>query len=108
MDQVRFLGRIGKSRNLSKIVSVLLSASVERVGVFRMRDFYTRFEEKISTKLTRGLALDLRLAISWNQFPHSWERSCSVAWKRECLYSKVLVPRPGSQKKLSQKTVIFF
>ena len=28
-----------KSRNLSKIVSVLLSASVERVGVSRMRDF---------------------------------------------------------------------
>ena len=39
VDQVRFSVRIGKSRNLSKIVSVLLSASVERVGVSRMRDF---------------------------------------------------------------------
>ena len=40
VDQVRFSVRIGKSRNLSKIVSVLLSASVERVGVSRMRDFF--------------------------------------------------------------------
>ena len=39
VDQVRFSVRFGKSRNLSKIVSVLLSASVERVGVSRMRDF---------------------------------------------------------------------
>ena len=29
-----------KSRNLSKIVSVLLSASVERFDVSRMRDFF--------------------------------------------------------------------
>ena len=29
-----------KSCNLLKIVSVLLSASVERVGVSRMRDFF--------------------------------------------------------------------
>ena len=29
-----------KSRNLFKFVSVLLSASVERVGVSRMRDFF--------------------------------------------------------------------
>ena len=29
-----------KSRNLSKIVLVLPSASVERVGVSRMRDFF--------------------------------------------------------------------
>ena len=40
VDQVRFLVRIGKSCNLSKIVSVLLSASVERVGVSRMQDFF--------------------------------------------------------------------
>ena len=39
VDQVRFSVRIGKSRNLSKIVSALLSASVERVGVSRMHDF---------------------------------------------------------------------
>ena len=39
VDKVRFSVRIGKSRNLSKIVMVLLSASVERVGVSRMRDF---------------------------------------------------------------------
>ena len=32
--------RIGESRNRSKIVSVLLSASVERVGVSRMQDFF--------------------------------------------------------------------
>ena len=32
-----------KSRNLSKIVSVLLSASVERFNVSRMRDFYIMF-----------------------------------------------------------------
>ena len=31
--------KIDKSRNLFKFVSVLLSASVERVGVSRMRDF---------------------------------------------------------------------
>ena len=40
VDQVRFSVRIGKLTNLSKIVSVLLSASVERVGVSRMRDFF--------------------------------------------------------------------
>ena len=38
--QSPLLVRIGKSRNLFKIVSVLLSASVERVGVSRMRDFF--------------------------------------------------------------------
>ena len=32
-----------KSRNLFKFVSVLLSESVERVGVSRMRDFYSIF-----------------------------------------------------------------
>ena len=31
---------LDKSRNLSKFVSVLLSASVERVGVSRIRDFF--------------------------------------------------------------------
>ena len=31
---------LDKSRNLSKFVSGLLSASVERVGVSRMRDFH--------------------------------------------------------------------
>ena len=36
--------RIGKSRNLSKIVSVLLSAQVERVGVSHMRDFYMKLQ----------------------------------------------------------------
>ena len=34
---------IDKSHNLSKIVSVLLSASVERLDVPRMRDFYRMF-----------------------------------------------------------------
>ena len=33
-----------KSRNLFKFVSVLLSASVERVGVSRMRDFFLIFD----------------------------------------------------------------
>ena len=32
---------LDKSRNLSKIVSVLLSASVERFFVSRLRDFLT-------------------------------------------------------------------
>ena len=40
MDQARFSARIGKSRNLFKIVSVLLSTSVKKVGVSRMRDFF--------------------------------------------------------------------
>ena len=35
--------KIDKSRDLFKFVSVLLSASVERVGVSRMRDFFSRF-----------------------------------------------------------------
>ena len=34
---------LDKSRNLSKIVSVLLSASVERIFVSRMRDFLILF-----------------------------------------------------------------
>ena len=38
-----------KSCNLFKFVSVLLSASVERVGVSRMRDFYS------ITPWTKGL-----------------------------------------------------
>ena len=36
-----FIFFLDKSRNLLKFVSVLLSASVERVGVTRMRDFFT-------------------------------------------------------------------
>ena len=32
-----------KSRNLFQFVSVILSASVERVGVSRMRDFFSSF-----------------------------------------------------------------
>ena len=51
MDQVRFSVRIGKTRNLSKIVSVLLSASVEKVGVSRMRDSYAYLEEDEKVKL---------------------------------------------------------
>ena len=35
-----FIFLIDKSRNLLKFVSVLLSASVKRVGVSRMRDFF--------------------------------------------------------------------
>ena len=39
-----FLNFLDKSRNLSKIVSVLLSASVERFFVSRVRDFFYLLE----------------------------------------------------------------
>ena len=42
-----------KSRNLFKFVFVLLSASVQRVGVSRMRDFYFIFLKTYSLKCSK-------------------------------------------------------
>ena len=51
-----------KSCNLSKIVSVLLSASVERVGVSRMRDL----KKKDIGMLKSSIGAGGTLAVVWN------------------------------------------
>ena len=51
-ERKRKNNKLDKSRNLLKFVSVLLSASVERVGVSRMRDF-------LLVAMTKGYQLDI-------------------------------------------------
>ena len=55
---------LNKSRNLSKIVSVLLSASVERFFVSRMRDFSSMFDAFVRILLLLFLTILFHIRIA--------------------------------------------